>query len=108
MSQQFLDMLTAYSETKDISVFERLPVSTQASIESWYQKYVPTKTFSKRRALDLMLFLFCRQDLDLWVDSEFRAVCDYVCENFYVPKDQFLEMFIEYKAMLGARTDGIV
>lgn len=101
MNNQLIDMLVGLLQNIDYEEsFNNLSVDNQNIIIDWYTRYHVLGKFSQKDALELMVYFYNHENLDIMVNTEFIRIRDHICQIYNIISDEFLNMFVSFRRMI--------
>lgn len=103
MNNQIKEMLLKAIQSCDCEdfIFNDLSETNKKEIITWYTKYNISGEFSTKEALELMLFFYTHENLDLLMNTtDFIQIKNKICKVYNIPKDKFLDMYLEFHQII--------
>lgn len=72
-------------------------------INSWFSKYSGFE-FDLSKAVELMLFLYSRENIDLYPVDEYLRIVSFICSEYFINDSLFLSMINDFRKMVYENT----
>lgn len=98
LSDLLQDIITNKVDTKSAS--SMLDEETKKMLVGWYLQYSDNKKADIQIVLDLLGFLYYKQDIDMTDPSVYLKTIDYLPEEYYINRETFFSMLSDFRKMV--------
>lgn len=97
MGNEFTYMLERIKRGEFTDGFLSQPMVKDISI--WYSNFC--NGYDINRAMELMYYFYIHENLDMYPVSEFQRQCDYLEQNFLLPRNKVLDAFQGFRDLVS-------
>lgn len=100
MNMNYINMLEAIKNDGYSNFHDYITDSEITEINNWYNTYSSINEMNMENIIDLLYFLYMRENIDIYPIDEYHHVVNKIAEVFKFHAEKFMEMFIEFRKIV--------
>ena len=100
MNIRIVNMLEAIKHNRYTASDEYLSAEDTAAICSWYSQYTTSKEYGIEDVIDLMYYLYVRENIDLYPRDVFVGTVDYLVQRHSLKESCICDLLSSYHKLV--------